>query len=358
MAMDSGDDLMTQLEASRVQIVQLRKQVPIRKAERDRLDRAWTHLLQRLAQRKIDLDETKRELAATRDRLSQLAVDAYTQGSSTRISAALTSVFSADDVIDAGRDLALIDRYGASEDELAEEYEVQKREYERELDRMEEQRLVLRGKLDAAQAKYDEAVRAYENAREMRFEARQGLKRFHELAVNSASPILGPNRLTADDLAAFVVAHYDKPQLTVSVRKLARLYIEESADEHVRGDVAWAQSILETGWFGFKGSMVEREDNNFAGIGACDSCSRGLVFPDARTGVRVQMQLLRTYVDPDYGPETAKHEIIRPRTLKLGFRGDVKSWYDLTGRWATARNYGPRVYDIYLQMVEFAQQRK
>jgi hypothetical protein len=266
-------------------------------------------------------------------------------------------VFSADDAIDAGRDLALIDRYGAREDELATEYEVQKREYERELDRMEEQRIALRAKLDAAEAAYDGAVNAYRNARQQRLEARQGLKRFHELAVNSASPILGPNRLTADDLAAFVVAHHDEPALTVPIRELAQLYIEESTDEHVRGDVAWAQSILETGWFGFKGSMVEREDNNFAGIGACDSCERGLVFPDARTGVRVQMQLLRTYVDPEYGPKTAKHEIIRPRTLKLGFRGDVKTWFDLTGRWATARNYGPRVYDIYLQMVEFAQER-
>jgi hypothetical protein len=78
------------------------------------------------------------------------------------------------------------------------------------------------------------------------------------------------------------------------------------------------------------------------------------VFPDARTGVRAQVQGLKIYVDPSYGTDTAAHPIIRPGMLKLGFRGDVHSWWDLTGRWATARNYGPRVYDLYLQMVAFA----
>jgi hypothetical protein len=101
--------------------------------------------------------------------------------------------------------------------------------------------------------------------------------------------------------------------------------------------------------------MVERLDNNFAGIGACDSCSHGFVYPDARTGVRMQIQLLKIYVDPDFGPDTAKHPVVRPSSLKLGFRGKVHSWFDLTGRWATARNYGPRVYDIYMQMVAFSE---
>ena len=60
---------------------------------------------------------------------------------------------------------------------------------------------------------------------------------------------------------------------------------------------AFAQSIVETGYFGFRNSMVDPENNNFAGIGACDTCKHGFSFPDARTGVRAQMQLLRVYVD-------------------------------------------------------------
>jgi hypothetical protein len=357
MAAGSGTALMTQLEAARANIARLRQEVPTRKATRDRLQRMWARLLDRLDEREADLRETKRELAATKDRLSQLAVDAYTQGASSRVGIALSSMFSANDIVDAGRDLALIDQYGSREDELATDYEEQRREYERDLDRMQAQRVDLRGRLDAAEAKYDGAVHAYETAKLLRLEAREGLKRFHVLAVNSASPILGPNRLTAGDLAAFVLETGHRPKVSVPIEELARLFIQESAQEHVRGDVAWAQSILETGWFGYKGSMVERHDNNFAGIGACDSCQRGLVFPDARTGVRAQVQALKIYADADYGPENAAHEIIRPGMLDLGFRGDADSWFDLTGTWATARNYGPRVYDIYLQMVEFARAR-
>ena len=40
--------------------------------------------------------------------------------------------------------------------------------------------------------------------------------------------------------------------------------------------VAFAQSILETGYFSFPGGgQLVPSDNNFAGIGACDSCAAG-----------------------------------------------------------------------------------
>lgn len=59
-----------------------------------------------------------------------------------------------------------------------------------------------------------------------------------------------------------------------SVDQLAALYVREGQDEGVRGDVAFAQSIVETGFFGFPaGGQVQAGDFNFAGIRACDSCS-------------------------------------------------------------------------------------
>ena len=45
------------------------------------------------------------------------------------------------------------------------------------------------------------------------------------------------------------------------------LYVEEGAAEHVPAELAFAQSILETGSFG------HATDNNYGGIGACDSCN-------------------------------------------------------------------------------------
>ena len=57
------------------------------------------------------------------------------------------------------------------------------------------------------------------------------------------------------------------------------------------------QAIVETGWFRFGGS-VPAWKNNFAGIGATDTNPAPAAFPDARTGVRAQIQHLRAYADP------------------------------------------------------------
>src|SRR5207253_849083 len=97
--------------------------------------------------------------------------------------------------------------------------------------------------------------------------------------------LLGPTRLTAVQMAAFVARGHE-PHVTVSIDALARIYVEEGNALGVRADMAWAQSIVETGYFGFAGSMVHPDDNNFAGLGACDSCTHGDAYASARSGVR------------------------------------------------------------------------
>ncbi len=125
--------------------------------------------------------------------------------------------------------------------------------------------------------------------------------------------------------------------------ELAQLYITEGENAGVRGDVAFAQSILETGGFNFPGGgQVLVNDNNFAGIGACDSCKHGFSFPTAEIGVRAQMQALRIYVDPDLTETTLKQPLVMPKMLNLGFRGKVQTWWDLWGTWATGAFYGQR----------------
>ena len=137
--------------------------------------------------------------------------------------------------------------------------------------------------------------------------------------------------------------------------ELANDYIKEGENAGVRGDVAFAQSILETGGFTFPGGgQVAVQDNNFAGIGACDSCAHGFSFATADLGVRAQMQDLRIYVDPTLTLTTLKQPLVMPKMLDLGFRGRVQTWWDLWGTWATGAFYGQRVYDIYTNMVAFA----
>jgi hypothetical protein len=63
--------------------------------------------------------------------------------------------------------------------------------------------------------------------------------------------ILGPSELTAAQIGAHVRASINmadwKPEITPEA--LAQIYLNEGAAVGVRGDVAFAQSILETGWF-------------------------------------------------------------------------------------------------------------
>ena len=78
------------------------------------------------------------------------------------------------------------------------------------------------------------------------------------------------------------------------------MFLEEGAAEGVRGDVAWAQSLKETGFFRY-GGIVLPEQNNYAGIGALNGNAQGQAasFPDPRTGVRAQIQHLKAYACTD-----------------------------------------------------------
>ena len=91
----------------------------------------------------------------------------------------------------------------------------------------------------------------------------------------------GVSRLTPSQLVAYYRAHapaslpYRVP--SASLEQLAQMFVDEGNRYYVRGDIAFAQSIVETGWFNFPDyGMVQPANNNFAGIGACDSCGERL----------------------------------------------------------------------------------
>ena len=105
---------------------------------------------------------------------------------------------------------------------------------------------------------------------------------------------MGDAELTPDDITGWFDARNVKYRLAggISIGDLVKLYFEEGKAEHVRPELAFAQSIIETGSFG------DALDSNYAGIGACDSCQGEPGFPTPRDGVRGQIQLLRNYADP------------------------------------------------------------
>jgi hypothetical protein len=159
--------------------------------------------------------------------------------------------------------------------------------------------------------------------------------------------IMGPSALTAAELAGWFASTGHQANATVPMAQLAQDYVDAGQVEGVRADIAFAQSVIETGFFAFPaGGQLTGNDNNFAGIGACDSCSHGWAFPDARRGVAAQIQLLHAYA--------SRALIPTPLVGRVGVHGCCPTWMALTGVWATSPTYAFAVLNIYKQILDWA----
>lgn len=172
---------------------------------------------------------------------------------------------------------------------------------------------------------------------------------------------MGPSRVGAASIAAWFNARTPRPSgnyaATVAVDALARIYIEEGDAEGVTGDIAFVQSIVETGWFRFGGS-VPASFNNFAGIGATDTNPAPAQFPDARTGVRAQIQHLRAYADPSATSCTVpplRNPCADPRFHLVTPKGRAPTWNQFgNGNWATASTYATSILTLYSELLSFS----
>lgn len=146
-------------------------------------------------------------------------------------------------------------------------------------------------------------------------------------------------------------ANQSECKLSVSLLELADLFLEEGAAEGIRGDIAFCQSIKETGWFRFGGQVLP-EQNNFAGIGATNNSpvGKGAWFESARLGVRAQIQHLKAYAND----EALVNECVDPR-FGLVTRGAAgNKWTGLNGRWAVpGKGYGESILALWEEMYNF-----
>ena len=142
-----------------------------------------------------------------------------------------------------------------------------------------------------------------------------------EPSVEGKTAIMGRTEVTAAQMAAFCLSKNGSPRLpSCTVEELAALFLAEGEAEGVRGDVAFAQSLHETGFFKF-GGIVQPTQNNYGGLGALNGNSAGQAasFPDPRSGVRAQIQHLKAYASK----EPLAGECIDPR-FALVIRGSAE----------------------------------
>ena len=156
-------------------------------------------------------------------------------------------------------------------------------------------------------------------------------------APENGIAIMGKAKATAAQMKAYIAARNPGEKW----QNIVDIYLEEGAAEGVRGDVAFAQSCLETGNFKFTGDVTE-DQNNFAGIGTTGGGVKGHYFKNVRTGVRAQIQHLKAYASKD----ALKNTCVDPR-FNLVTRGIATTVDALEGKWATGKGYGKKITTIY-----------
>ena len=172
--------------------------------------------------------------------------------------------------------------------------------------------------------------------------------------VSSQTPLTGQSRLTGAQMAAWFAKQGVTPTITTPILDLANIFVDEGNAQNVRGDIAFAQSVLETGWFAYKGSMVKPTDNNYSGLGACDTCSSGNRYPSPMAGVRAQIQHLWAYGDPNADPLRVARPLADTRFSYVQPYGKSPTWEQMgCGNWATGTDYATQVLGLYSKMLTF-----
>lgn len=152
-------------------------------------------------------------------------------------------------------------------------------------------------------------------------------------------------------MANFLIKRNPAPKINVGelteedIVMFCQTYLEEAEAENIRGDIAFCQSLLETGDFEFGGD-VQPDQNNYAGIGTTGGGVKGAVFKDYITGIRAQIQHLKGYSDK----EALSKPCVDPR-FGLLTRGIAPNWEDLNGRWAVPGDgYGQKILKIFSEL--------
>lgn len=165
---------------------------------------------------------------------------------------------------------------------------------------------------------------------------------------SGAMTVLGGAALDASQLSGWYYWMGYADLTSTPVQQFAAWYLQAGAAEGVRGDVAFAQAVLETGGFSSPDSIAY---NNYAGIGHCDSCSSGWTFPSPYDGVLGQVQLLRIWA----GGGSPAHPVIPSLTVSHQHEaGCCDSFESLTGVWATDPTYGSQILGLYQGMLTYA----
>jgi hypothetical protein len=160
-------------------------------------------------------------------------------------------------------------------------------------------------------------------------------------AADPNMTILGPNTATAKQILNFWGSRGQPSKLKDTIQNVIGWYLSEGKAQNVRGDVAFAQAIWETGYF----TNDDTSLNNYAGIGHPVSAPSGLDFSSPQNGVRAQIQLLYRVVQGNSAP------LAEPVVAPTWGGKNVPTWAGLGGNWAADTTYPKDIMSVYGQIL-------
>ena len=204
---------------------------------------------------------------------------------------------------------------------------------------------------DAQKGADDSTEDVSRKAAEENRQAERAAEEAEETAAQGQYPILGESAVSVQQMVEYFESSgedYPKEALSAggadSIETFCQMYYEEAEAEGVRAEVAFAQTMKETGFLQYGGD-ASIEQFNFAGIGTTGNGVPGNSYPDVRTGIRAQIQHLKAYATAD----ALEQECVDDRYsyVKKGAAPYVE-WLGQQENpeglgWATGENYG---YDI------------
>ncbi len=207
---------------------------------------------------------------------------------------------------------------------------------------------------EAAQQKADPKEDKKDSGdREQIKEEREG-QASEEVIAEGQYPIMGKSSVTVDQMVEYFKTSgeaYPSDALSKggadSIETFCQMYYDEAVAEGVRPEVAFVQTMKETGWLQYGGDS-SIEQFNFAGLGTTGGGVAGNSYPDVRTGIRAQIQHLKAYATADSLEQACvdeRYEYVTkgcaPYVEWLGQQENPEGY-----GWATADNYGYSIVDM------------
>ena len=181
-----------------------------------------------------------------------------------------------------------------------------------------------------------------------------------EAIADGQYPIMGSSDVTVQEMVDYFNASgeaYPAEELSEggadSIETFCQMYYDEATAEGVRPEVAFAQTMKETGFLQYGGD-ASIEQFNFAGLGTTGNGVPGNSYPDVQTGIRAQIQHLKAYATSDSLNQDCvddRYEYVKkgsaPYVQWLGQQENPEGL-----GWATGDNYG---YDIVGMIEEMSE---